>query len=279
MKKDWIGKYMNEFLKADFINEIGRTADQMYQNGWHERNSGNISYLLTGSELDLVKDLKGIRVIELQCEVKDLEGKCFVVTGSGKYIKNISRDPLLNLGVIRVLKGGKQVEILGGFKDGGRPTSELSTHLLTHQERLRQDQAHKVVIHTHATNIMAMTFVHELNDRSFTRSLWQMCTESIVVFPDGVGVLPWMLCGNERIGYKTAEKMKNHRLVVWAMHGVFASGSSLDDCFGLIETVEKSAQIYLMTLGKQMVNTIEDYQLKELAETFEVNYKKEYLDV
>ena len=279
MKKDWIGKDMKDIFKSKLIEDLGLIADQMHQNGWHERNSGNISYLLSGDELEYVKDLKGTKVLELQCEVRSLENKCFVVTASGKYIKNISRDPGLNLGVIRVLPGGKSVEVLSGFSDGGRPTSELSTHLLTHQERLKHDESHKVVIHTHATNVMAMTFVHELDDRSFTRSLWKMCTESIVVFPDGVGILPWMLCGNERIGYATAEKMKNHRLVVWAMHGVFASGSSLDDCFGLIETVEKSAILYLLTLGHEKKNTILDHQLKELADTFKVNYKKEYLDL
>jgi ribulose-5-phosphate 4-epimerase/fuculose-1-phosphate aldolase len=28
-----------------------------------------------------------------------------------------------------------------------------------------------------------------------------------VVFPDGVGVLPWMLCGTNEIGEATAKKM------------------------------------------------------------------------
>ena len=123
-----------------------------------------------------------------------------------------------------------------------------------------------------------MSFVHELDERSFTRTLWKMTTEAIVVFPDGVGVLPWMLCGNKEIGILTAKKMKDQRIVVWAMHGVFATGTSLDDCFGLIETVEKSAQIYMMTSHIKKVNTIEDAQLKLLAETFKANYKKHYLD-
>ena len=155
-----------------------------------------------------------------------------------------------------------------GFIDGTNPTSELSTHLLTHVARLSVDQTHKVVIHTHATHIMAMTFVHELEDRSFTRTLWKMCTESIVVFPDGVGVLPWMVCGNSIIGDATASKMLEHKLVVWAMHGIFATGSSLDDTFGLIETVEKSAEIYLKIKNKELINMISDDQLKQLTHSF-----------
>ena len=69
-----------------------------------------------------------------------------------------------------------------------------------------------------------------------------MITECIVVFPDGVGVLPWMVCGNEEIGLATAKKMETCRIVVWAHHGILASGSSLNDAFGLIETVNKAAK-------------------------------------
>lgn len=35
-----------------------------------------------------------------------------------------------------------------------------------------------------------------------------MCTECIVVFPDGIGVLPWMFCGTNEIGKITAKEMK-----------------------------------------------------------------------
>lgn len=56
-----------------------------------------------------------------------------------------------------------------------------------------------------------------------------------------------MLCGTAEIGKATAEKMKSFRLVVWAMHGIYGAGKTLDETFGLIETVEKAAQIYMLT--------------------------------
>ena len=271
---------MKNILEAPFIKEFGHILDKMYLNGWHERNSGNVSYILNEQEIETYIDKKYVkREIELSCHVKDLKGKYILVTGSGKYIKNVSKDPELNAGIIRIQENGNRADIMWGFNDLGKPTSELSTHLLTHDMRLKVDPKHRVVIHTHATHTMAMTFVHELNDRAFTRTLWKMCTESIIVFPDGVGVLPWMLCGNAEIGYKTAEKMKSSRLVVWALHGVFASGVDLDDCFGLIETVEKSAQIYMMTAHLPKVNQLEDDKLKLLADAFHVTFKDGYLDV
>ncbi len=52
-------------------------------------------------------------------------------------------------------------------------------------------------MHSHPTNLLAMTYVHPLNAEEFSRTLWQMSTECIVVFPEGTEVLPWMLCGTD----------------------------------------------------------------------------------
>ena len=56
-----------------------------------------------------------------------------------------------------------------------------------------------------------------------------------------MAVLPWMLCGTNTIGEATAGKMKEFRLVVWGMHGICGAGKTMDETFGLIETVEKAA--------------------------------------
>ncbi|MEG1875830.1 MAG: rhamnulose-1-phosphate aldolase, partial [Angelakisella sp.] len=150
---------------------------------------------------------------------------------------------------------------------------------MTHIERLKADAQHRVVIHNHATNVIAMTFVHSLSEREFTRPLWQMCTECIVVFPDGVGVLPWMLCGNEGIGQATAHKMQTLRLVVWAHHGIFGTGCTPDEAFGLIETVEKAAEIYMKTVMMPRLQTITDRELQCLADAFHVTPRAGYLNL
>ena len=59
--------------------------------------------------------------------------------------------------------------------------------------------------------------------------------------------------------------MKKHRLVVWTNHGIYGTGKDLDEAFGLIETVEKTAQIYMIALGK-VVNVIPDEIIKGLAD-------------
>ena len=62
--------------------------------------------------------------------------------------------------------------------------------------------------------------------------------------------------------------MKEFRLVVWAQHGIYGTGRSLDEAFGLIETAEKAAEVYLKIAHLPRLNTITDEQLRETAEFF-----------
>ena len=56
--------------------------------------------------------------------------------------------------------------------------------------------------------VIALTLMLPLDDKVFTRELWESATECPVVFPDGVGVVPWMVPGGREIAVKTAELMK-----------------------------------------------------------------------
>lgn len=270
---------MKNILEAPFIKELYSTTSNMYRLGWDERNGGNISYLLYEDEISDYLDVNAvIRQIPLGFDAKELVGKYFLVTGTGKYFKNVEKDPANNLGIIRIKEDGLTAELLWGYEDGGKFTSELPAHLMSHIVRLSIDPKHRIVMHCHPNNILAMTYVLPLIDKTFSKELWQMETECIVVFPEGVGVLPWMLCGTPEIGKATAEKMQEYRLVIWAGHGIYGTGKDLDETFGLIETAEKAAEIYMKTANLKRINTITDDNLRQLAEYFKVDYRKEFLD-
>ena len=276
---------MKNILTAPFVKEMCDTTANMYRLGWDERNGGNISYMLDEKEVAEYLDLKkvvrtipfmGVNAVDF--DASPLAGKIFIVTGTGKYFKNVKEDPENNLGIVRISDDGKQAELLWGFNDGGRFTSEFPAHIMSHMARLKVDPENRVVMHCHPTNTLAMNFVHELDEKKFSHTLWEMCTECIVVFPEGVGILPWMLCGTSDIGVATAAKMKDFRIVVWALHGVYGAGKNMDETFGLIETVEKAAQIYMLTAHLPRINTIKDDQLKELCTLFNVKTKEGWLE-
>jgi len=270
---------MKDIMTAPFMVEMVRTVTEMYAHGWDERNGGNVSLMLEEDEVAEYLDVTNVlRTIPTGFKAPELAGKYFLVTGTGKYFKNVRYAPDVNLGLLRIAADGENTELLWGFSDGGRFTSEFPAHMMSHVARLAVDSANRVVMHCHPANLLAMTYVHDLDEKAFTRTLWQMCTECIVVFPDGVNVLPWMLCGTNEIGIATAEKMHTARLVVWSQHGIYGAGKDLDETFGLIETAEKAAEIYMKIAHLPLVNTITDEQMHLLEQRFGVKAREGWLD-
>ena len=270
-------KYKN-VLEAPFMVEMIAMTANMYRLGWDERNGGNISTIITEEEAAEYLDINDTsRIVPTKTDASYLEGKIFIVTGTGRYFKNAESAPQTTFGIIRILKGGKEAAVLWGYEGGGAPTSELPTHLMGHIERLKVDPKHRTVMHTHPASVIAMSHIHTLDENKFTKTLWRMISECIVVFPDGIGVLPWMVCGGEEIARASAEKLKQYRTVVWACHGIFGTGSSLDDAFGLIETVEKAAEIYLKIKDAKEIHSITDEELVALATAFNIKYNEDAL--
>jgi rhamnulose-1-phosphate aldolase len=272
-------KKNKDILASPIMEELIGTCSNMYRLGWNERNGGNISLILEQEDYAPYLDSpEAPGTIALGFDAPALAGRALALTRTGGYFKNVATRPEENLGIIRVKPDGRSADLLWGFSGGGGPTSELPSHIRCHLARLSRDPAHRVVTHCHATNTLAMTLVHDLDDRAFTRTLWKLMTESIIVFPEGVGVLPWMICGNDEIGRATAEKMAHYRICLWAQHGIFAAGASLDEAFGLIETVEKAAELYIKLLGHEPVRLIPDRDLLALARTFGVSHRQDFLD-
>lgn len=267
---------MTKYTELTAVKELADLTYTMWQMGWDEKNGGNISYLLSEKEVKEFYRDQVPRFIELKNIPSNLIGRYLIITASGSNFRLVKDSIETTVGVIKIEQEG--YTIIAGFENNNQPTSEIYMHLLSHSARLEVDPTHRVVVHNHATEISEMTFVHELDDKALTRSLWGMVTECIIVFPDGVGVLPWMVCGNEEIGKATAKKLTNCRIVIWSHHGILATGSSLNDAFGLIETVNKAAKIYMNTFDKRITKGITDKQLLDVCDFFGVTPKKGILN-
>ncbi|MDR0832440.1 MAG: rhamnulose-1-phosphate aldolase [Bacillales bacterium] len=269
---------MKNLLKHPLLLEFTRITDNMYRLGYDERNGGNISYLLKEEEIKgYLNPLKVLRELDLGFETKTLIGKYFLVTGTTKYFRNTSFDPETNLGLFRIKEDGKTAQLLWGYKDGGTFTSEISAHLMVHETRLAINPKNRIVMHCHPLNIIILTHVEEWNEKEVTLKLWRTMTESAVVFPEGVGIMPWMVTGNNEAGRLTSEKIKEYRLVMWALHGIYGVGNDFDEAFGLIETVEKAAELYLRTKALGEVNTIDNEGIRAIGKRYNLTLKEEFL--
>ena len=181
-----------KILDSKFMKGFIKMADDGFQQGWHERNGGNLSYRLKAEEVEMIRPRLNApgEWQPIGTEVPGLAGEFFLVTGSGKYFRNIAVDPEACLAIIELDDKGVNYRIRWGLVEGGRPTSELPTHLMNHEVKKKLTNGrHRVIYHAHTTNTIALTFVLPLDDKVFTRELWESATECPVVFPDGVGVV------------------------------------------------------------------------------------------
>ncbi len=270
-----------EFLEAGFVQGFMRMANDGWEQGWHERNGGNLSYRVKPEEAALVMgnfDKKGWQPIGTS--VPKLAGEYFLVTGSGKFFRNVAIQPEDSFCMIELDGKGENYRIVWGLVNGGRPTSELPSHLMNHEVKmLATNGKNRVIYHAHPANVIALTFVLPLNDAVFTRELWEMATECPVVFPDGIGVVPWMVPGGREIAVATSKLMERYDVAVWAHHGLFAAGEDFDLTFGLMHTVEKSAEILVKVLSMQQGKrqTIQPDEFRDLAKAFKVELPEEFL--
>lgn len=267
-------------LDLSCVNDIRNVSREIFAKGWGEANGGNISIRIPTEEINACQEqLAAGEEVKLPYTMPGLGGEYFLVTGTGVFFRHIYDFPEESLGIVQLNDKGDAYIPVWGYSKGGRPTSELSSHLLSHEVRKEiSGNQNRIILHTHATNLIAMSFVLPLKSAIITRELWEMMSECLVLFPEGVGVLDWMMPGKSEIGHATAELMKSHRLVLWAHHGIFAAGVSMDQAFGLIETADKAAEMLLKVIaagGKQQAISAE--QLKQLGETFNVVPLKEAL--
>ncbi len=269
-------------LDSKFAQGFIRMCNDGWEQGWHERNGGNLSYRIKEEEIaEVMDDLKMDGAWkEIGTSVPTLANEYFLVTGSGKYFRNVILEPEDSICIIQVDAKGEKYKICWGLKNGGRPTSELPSHLMNLEVKKKvTDGRYRVVYHAHTTNVIALTFVLPLKDEIFTRELWEMATECPVVFPDGIGVVPWMVPGGRDIAVKTSKLMEKYDVAIWAHHGIFGSGEDFDLTFGLVHTVEKAAEILVktMSMSPKKLQTIEPDEFRHLAKDFGVTLPEKFL--
>ena len=224
-------------LDAKFVQGFIRMCNDGWEQGWHERNGGNLSYRMKPEEFEEVRDDLSFdgEWKEIGTTVPDLAGEDFMVTGSGKYFRNVILDPADSACILEVDETGSKYRILWGLVNGGRPTSELPSHLMNHEVKKK------------AT--------------------------------DGIGVVGWMVPGGRDIAVATSELMKQYDVAIWAHHGMFCAGEDFDLTFGLMHTVEKSAEILVKvrSMVPEKAQTIQPDEFRALAKDFHVDLPEKFL--
>ena len=270
-------------LDSKAIKSFIKVADMGWQMGWHEINGGNMSYRMTDEEVDEIKENFNFdgewKEIGKDVSVPDFSGQYFIITGSGKYFQNVNDNPEDSICIVTVDETGKNYKVVWGLVNGGRPTSEISAHLLTHSIKSKATGGkYRVVYHSHPKYTNILTYVLPLKSEVFTRELWEMMTECSIVFPNGVGVMEWKVPCCAELGIATGKLMEQYDAVIWAHHGLVCSGETLDMAFGVMHTIEKAAEMLVNVMqlgGKRQTITPSDF--KEIEHDFNLNFDEKFL--
>ena len=107
-----------------------RMCQDGWDQGWHERNGGNLTYRMSEAEVAQVRPYFGTpgAWTALGVCAENLRGEYFIATGSGKYFRNVALAPQDNICIAEINDKGDQYRIVWGLEKGGRPTSEFPSH-------------------------------------------------------------------------------------------------------------------------------------------------------
>ena len=227
------------------IDEIAEVAGYLWQKGWAERNGGNITVNVTDEIDDGIRKLPAISdIIPIGKTLPHLKNCYFYCKGTNLRMRDLARRPMENGSIIRILDDCSNYVIIADKPI--KPTSELASHLSIHDYLIGKGSNYKAVLHTHPTDLIAMTHHPTfLKKDVLTHLLWSMIPETRVFCPRGLGIVPYALPGSFELADATIRELDEYDAVMWEKHGICAVGETAMEVFDRIDTLSKSAQIYL----------------------------------
>ncbi|MBP5258687.1 MAG: rhamnulose-1-phosphate aldolase [Prevotella sp.] len=251
------------------IEKIAEVAGYLWQNGWAERNGGNITVNITKFIDDGIRQMAPIsEVRHIGKVLPHLKGCYFYCKGTGKRMRDLARWPMANGSVIRILDDCESYVIIAD--EPVAPTSELPSHLTVHDHLIEKGSQYNATVHTHPIELVAMSHNKAFLEKDvLTNILWSMIPETKAFCPLGLGIIPYQLPGSVELADATLRELDDYDVVLWEKHGVFAQGLDVMDAFDQIDVLSKSAKIYINSrcMGFEPEG-MSDEQLKEMTRAF-----------
>ncbi len=251
------------------VDKIAEVAGYLWQNGWAERNGGNITVNITDFVDDEIRQMEPISEVKaIGQTLPHLKGQYFFCKGTGKRMRDLARWPMDNASVIRILDDCASYVIIAD--KAVQPTSELPSHLAAHDRQLELGSGYKATVHTHPIELVAMSHNPKFMGHDvLTKLLWSMIPETKAFCPLGLGVVPYELPGSVTLAESTLRELENYDVVLWEKHGVFAKGKDVMDAFDQIDVLSKSAKIYVNSKAMGFEpEGMSDAQMKEMTVAF-----------
>jgi rhamnulose-1-phosphate aldolase len=235
----------------ELIANMGEAGHRLSEIEASEGAAGNISVFI-GWPVEIRRRFPITEKIELPLEVPQMSGATFLVSGSGRRLREIKDDPYANLGCLTIDEGGKTATLHSSPRRLFlRLTSELNSHLAVHQDQVIAGHHNfHAVIHAQPRHMVYLSHVRRYQDLKYLNThilRWQ--PETIINLPEGIGFVPFQVPGSPALMAGNIEALRKYRVVVWSKHGVMArSDTSVKRAADRIEYAETGAHYEFMNL-------------------------------
>lgn len=227
----------------DSIELCAQVADLLWKKGWAERNGGNLMVRLSEEETSLIKAQPTSSPYPCGCHVPHLSGCYFYSKASGHRMRDVAHSPMHHGCMIRIMEDGEHYEILG--REPLKPTSEVTAHLMIHEQLVRDNSPHRASLHSHPTTLVALSHIDELCEGdTLTKTLHEMIPEARLFVPRGINIVPYLEAGSQALAEETVHAIRNCEIVLWRKHGALSVGPDIMEAFDTIDIMEKAADIY-----------------------------------
>jgi rhamnulose-1-phosphate aldolase len=235
----------------ELLTLIGEAGHRLSEIEASEGSAGNIS-VFAGWPMDPRRRFPLVETLELPLAVPELAGFSFLVTGSGRRLREIIQDPAANLGCVVIEEGGR----LGHLYTSPRRlflnlTSEFNSHLAVHYDQVLSSNTNfHTVIHAQPPYLTYLSHIPRYQNTTYLNQhilRWQ--PETIVQLPEGVGYVPFLVPGSPQLMEATVAALRQHRILIWGKHGAIArSDVSVKRASDRIEYAETGARYEYMNL-------------------------------
>ena len=259
----------------DLLKMMGDAGKRLSEIEATEGAAGNISVCLRWP-MELRTHFPLVDGIELPQAVPELAGVTFLVSGSGRRLREIIDEPVASIGGILVDEGGRTGKLFTSpQRRFERITSEFNSHLAVHYDQLLSSGTDfHAVIHAQPPYLTFLSHIPRYQDEGYLNMhllRWQ--PETIVNLPEGIGFIPFRIPGSPELMQATLASLRKHRIVIWAKHGVMArSDVSVKRAVDRVEYAEVAAKYEYLNLcigesGEGL--TVEE--IRSICNTFNVH--------
>ncbi len=258
----------------DLLTLMGEAGKRLSDIDASEGSAGNISVCIRWP-IEPRSRFQLMEQVQLPQAVPELAGSTFLVTGSGRRLREVINEPVANVACLVVDEGGLTGKLYTSYQRSFKNlTSEFNSHLAVHYDQITASNTNfHAVIHAQPPHLTYLSHIPRYQDETYlNQHLLRWQPETIVQLPEGIGFIPFQIPGSAGLMEVTMKSLREHRVAIWAKHGVVArSDISPKRASDRVEYAETAARYeYLnLTTGEQGLGLAKD-EIQAICAAFDV---------